>query len=114
MTAESLRLIAELPGLDPVLKTAHKTMRCSSLRPGHWLVPHAERGRVAAVACVLQSSKEFRRVEVYYPAFNLSEPLTWVELEGSLVYGQGIRRWWHPLLPKFLQTQICPFTKPRK
>lgn len=98
---------------DPILKTAHRTMRCSSLRPGHWYVPDIN-GKSVPLRVVLQSSKSLRRVESYCPLFKTSAVFPWGHLEGAVVIGQGIRRWWHALLPKWAQRWFCPFTKPAK
>lgn len=96
---------------NPVIRTRHGTMLCTSLRPGHWLVPGSN-AEMVPICVVLQNSPKLRRVEVYQPLGRCSESFGYHELEGSVMFGAGKRRIWWPLLPKWLQRKICQYGKP--
>lgn len=93
-----------------------RRVRCSSLRPGDWL-------RIDSMAFVgkswlvwvVQNSLVLQKVEVQWPGQDGSDVLNYDTLsEDTYTFyaGRGEKRRWHDKLPKWLQSKVCPYSKP--
>lgn len=101
----------QLP-LYPMIETPHGKMRVSSLRPGDWC-RNSKYPRV--MFCVLINSEKLARLVVRFAVTGDEklEHYRLVAIEPAYRYiGSGRRRAWHPLLPKFIRSVICPYSQP--
>lgn len=99
----SLPLIPRLDTLGP------RKIACSSLRPGDWLGTPGYHGSPRFL--VLQNSTKLARVEVWN-RYTPSTVYPYAHLIGLVYVGQGKRREWRRLLPRFLRRNVCKYSQP--
>ncbi len=99
----------EIDGIaPPSIATPKGRMKCSSLRPGDWLLAADE-----DLICVLINSRKLQRVVIRWEGgFERSYDYETIALAQFRLVGHGKARKWWDFLPKFLRNHVCPYSQP--
>lgn len=99
------------PELPPIIRipTKRGSIALSTLRPGDWV-----RGPTNSLFCCLINSKKHRKIVLRSDVDGEEFSHRYEDLRESVAFaGQGAKRLWWPLLPRFLRQSLCPYSSPK-